>query len=44
MSRENTVKAMRTGINGAIVGDLLTTIGATMEEDRVTVKDAGYEP
>lgn len=44
MSRANTVEAMRTGINGAIVGDLLTTIGATMAEDRETVKEAGYEP
>ncbi len=44
MSRENTIRAMRTGINGAIVGDLLTTIGATMDEDRITVTEAGYEP
>lgn len=43
LSREATVKAMRTGINGAIVGDLLTTIGATMAEDKVTVTEAGYE-
>lgn len=43
MSRANTIRAMRTGINGAIVGDLLTTIGATMAEDRVTVAEAGYE-
>ena len=43
LSREATIKAMRTGINGAIVGDLLTTIGATMAEDKETVAEAGYE-
>lgn len=43
LSREATIKAMRTGINGAIVGDLLTTIGATMAEDKETVAEAGYD-
>ena len=34
---------MRIGINGAIVGDLLTTIGSTTDEDRALAEEAGYK-
>ncbi len=43
LSREAMLKAMKIGINGAIVGDLLTTIGSTTDEDRKLVDEAGYE-
>lgn len=36
-------EALRIGINGAIMGDLLTTIGAQIEQDRVMVRECGYE-
>lgn len=37
------VQALRIGINGAIVGDLLTTIGSTIGEDKKLVDEAGYK-
>ncbi len=43
LSRETQLEAMRIGINGAIVGDLLTTIGSTTDEDRALAEDAGYK-
>lgn len=36
-------EALRIGINGAIMGDLLTTIGAQIEQDKAMVKECGYE-
>ncbi len=43
LSRETQVKAIRIGMNGGIVGDLLTTIGSTVDEDRQLVGEAGYD-
>lgn len=43
LSRDVQIEALRIGVNGAIVGDLLTTIGASVEEDRRMVAEAGYE-
>lgn len=42
LSREAQLKAMQIGINGAIVGDLLTTIGSKADEDRRLIEEAGY--
>lgn len=43
LSDESMIRAMEVGINGATVGDLLTTIGRTIAEDKVAVAKAGYE-
>lgn len=42
LSRDTQIRAMRIAVNGGIVGDLLTTIGSKVKEDRQLTKDAGY--
>lgn len=36
-------KAMKAGINAALVGDLLTTVGVKMEEDIAHIKSLGFK-
>lgn len=43
LSRETQLEAMRIGINSGLVGDMLTTLGSTVAEDKKLVEDAGYE-
>ncbi len=43
LSREVQLEALKIGIKGGIVGDLLTTIGSTVDKDRQLINDAGYE-
>lgn len=43
LRREVQLEAMRIGISGAIVGDLLTTIGNRVNQDKALAKDAGLE-
>ncbi|MDE6369592.1 MAG: biotin synthase BioB [Muribaculaceae bacterium] len=43
LSRQAQLSALRIGINGGIVGDLLTTLGASIAEDKTLVSDAGYK-
>ena len=42
LSREVQLEAMRVGINGGLVGDMLTTVGSTIASDKELISDAGY--
>lgn len=43
LGREDQLRAIKAGVNGAIVGDLLTTVGSTVAADRMLVAEAGLE-
>ncbi len=43
LSRDTQLRAMRIAVNGAIVGDLLTTVGSQIDDDRTLTHEAGYE-
>lgn len=43
MSRDTQLKAMRIGMNGAIMGDMLTTIGSLVSEDREMIDASPYD-
>ncbi len=43
LSRDAQLKALKIGINGGIVGDLLTTLGSTVADDKRLVAEAGYK-
>lgn len=43
LSRDTQLRAMRIGMNGSIVGDLLTTIGSRIDDDRQLTTEAGYD-
>lgn len=42
LSRDTQMQCMRIGVNSAIVGDLLTTVGSEIDADMVMAQEAGY--
>lgn len=42
LSREAQMKSIHIGINGGIMGDLLTTIGSQIADDKAMVAECGY--
>lgn len=42
LSHETRLKALKIGINSAVVGDLLTTVGSAIDEDKALALEAGY--
>ena len=42
LSHDVQLRALHIGINSAVVGDLLTTVGNGIDEDRALVAEAGY--
>lgn len=42
LSLDGVRRALKIGINAALVGDLLTTVGSCVEEDKRLIKEAGY--
>lgn len=42
LSRDTQLKALQIGMNGGIVGDLLTTVGSTVAQDKPLIESAGY--
>lgn len=43
LSPEAQMRAMKIGINGGIVGDMLTTLGSTIDNDKALITKAGYK-
>ncbi len=43
LGKETLAKLLHAGINAAIVGDMLTTLGSDIESDKKTFMEAGYE-
>lgn len=43
LSRDTLLRALKIAVNGGVVGDLLTTIGSTIADDKKLVTEAGYE-
>lgn len=43
LSPEAQMRAMKIGINGGIVGDMLTTLGSTIDADKDLIAKAGYK-
>lgn len=43
LSKETKMRCLSIGFNGGIVGDLLTTLGSTVDEDIRMISDCGYK-
>ncbi|MBD5267289.1 MAG: biotin synthase BioB [Bacteroides sp.] len=43
LEKDAQLRALKIGMNGGIMGDLLTTIGSKVEEDKRLIAEGGYE-
>lgn len=43
LSRKVQLKALKIGMNGSIMGDMLTTVGSKVNEDKILIEEGGYE-
>lgn len=43
LSRETQLKALHIGMNGGVMGDLLTTIGSKVSDDKKLIEEGGYD-
>lgn len=43
LQHDNQIKAIKMAINGAIMADMLTTIGSKVDEDKEMISQCGYE-
>lgn len=43
LSHESMLRIMKGGMNGVLMGDMLTTVSNTIADDRVLFKEAGLE-
>jgi adenosylmethionine-8-amino-7-oxononanoate aminotransferase/biotin synthase len=43
LSHDVKLKALQIGINSAVVGDMLTTVGSRIDDDRALAAEAGYK-
>lgn len=43
LSRAAQIHALRIGVNGGITGDMLTTVGSQIDDDRALVSEGGYK-
>ena len=44
LSRETQKQALSAGVNGLLMGDMLTTLGSGVNEDKSLAREAGYDP
>ncbi len=43
LSRDIQLRALKIGMNGGIMGDMLTTIGSKVDEDKELIREGGYK-
>ena len=44
LSRETQRQALRAGVNGLLMGDMLTTLGSGVDNDKDLIQATGYDP
>lgn len=44
LSRDTQKQALQAGLNGLLMGDMLTTLGSGVNDDKALIAEAGYDP